>query len=173
MTYKECLIESMDMLCKDNKTLFVGYNVKYGRANGTLVNVDEKKLIETPVAENLMMGMSIGLSINGYKPVVYFERFDFILNAMDAMVNHLDKLKDISNEEYDPKVIIRVVIGGSKKPLFTGITHTQDFTEAIIKMVKFPVIKLENKEKINQYYTFAYNCNTSVMLIEERDLYDT
>lgn len=172
MKYKDALQQSMELLSTDTKRVFLGYNVRCGsKANGTLKNVNENQLIETPVAENLMMGMAIGMSIKGYKPVVYFERFDFILNALDSIVNHLDKMKEISKNEYDPSVIIRVVIGGSKNPLFTGITHTQDYTEAIKKMVSFPVIKLENSSDIIKYYEFAHLTNNSIMLIEERDRY--
>jgi pyruvate/2-oxoglutarate/acetoin dehydrogenase E1 component len=173
MKYKEILTDMMGLLATNKDCRFIGYNVKYGsKANGTLKNIDDKQLIETPIAENLMVGMAIGMAIDGLRPVVYFERFDFIMNAMDAIVNHLDKIKTISNGEYDPKVIIRVNIGGTKKPLYTGITHTQDFTEAMIKLVTFPVVKLDTISKIQENYTIAAQWKSSMMLIEERDRFD-
>jgi pyruvate dehydrogenase E1 component beta subunit len=173
MKYKDALRQSMTFLSEDLNCRFLGYNVKYGsKANGTLVNINNNQLIETPVAENLMVGMAIGMSIEGLKPVVYFERFDFILNALDSIVNHLDKIEKLSNNEYNPKVIIRVNIGGTKKPLFTGLTHTQDFTEVLSKMVSFPVIKLVTVNDIIKYYVLASKWETSMMLIEERDRYE-
>jgi pyruvate/2-oxoglutarate/acetoin dehydrogenase E1 component len=42
--------------------VFIGYNVKYGNAMGTLKNIPDSQKIETPVAENLMSGLAIGLS---------------------------------------------------------------------------------------------------------------
>jgi pyruvate dehydrogenase E1 component beta subunit len=173
MKYKEALKNSMNLLATDKDCRFVGYNVRYGsKANGTLKEVEVDKLIETPVAENLMAGIAIGMSIEGLKPVVYFERFDFILNALDSIVNHLDKIETISNAEYKPKVIIRVNIGGTKNPLFTGITHTQDFTDVLFKMVSFPVIKLLSVADVIKYYTVAANWKTSMILVEERDRYE-
>jgi pyruvate/2-oxoglutarate/acetoin dehydrogenase E1 component len=173
MKYKDALKQSMTLLSEDSNCRFLGYNVKYGsKINGTLKDIDENKLIETPVAENLMAGMAIGMSIEGLKPVVCFERFDFILNALDSIVNHLDKMNVISKGEYDPKVIIRVVIGSIKKPLFTGITHTQDLTESISKMVNFPVIKLSSVDEVIKYYYEASKWKSSMMLIEERDRYE-
>jgi pyruvate/2-oxoglutarate/acetoin dehydrogenase E1 component len=175
MTYKESLTTSMDLLAMDPKTVFVGYNVRRGSmANGTLVNVPKKQLIETPVAENLMMGMAVGLSLEGFLPVVYFERFDFILNAMDAIINHLDKLAVLSTGQFKPKVIIRIVVGANA-PLFTGPTHTQDFTEALRKLVSFPVIQLASLHPRDGQPTTIYGnalaSPTSTAIVEYRELY--
>jgi len=171
MTYKECIIKSTDKLAKNPAVIFLGYNVKIGMAGGTLKNVPEDQLFETPVAENLMSGIAIGLSLEGFIPVVYYERFDFILNALDAIVNHLDKIEKISKGEFKPKVIFRVVVGMKNKPFYTGITHTQDFTEAMKRMVSFPIIKL-TKDNIEETYQKAIDSKQSIMIIEEKELYE-
>jgi len=171
MTYKDSLIAAMDELATDPKRVFVGYNVRYGsKANGTLIHVNDSQLIETPVAENLMAGMAVGLSLGGFKPVVYIERFDFILNAMDAIVNHLDKLDKLSNGQFKPTALIRVVIGSKKSPLFTGPTHTQDFTEAMRHLVSFPVYNAFNVSPLDCYRQAA-ELKTSCLVIEYRDFY--
>ncbi len=165
----------MEFLAQDPKTIFVGYNVKYGsKGDGTLINIPEHQLYETPVAENLMMGIAIGLSLEGFKPLVYYERFDFILNALDSIVNHLDKIKKMSRGEFEPKVIIRAVVGGKKKPFFTGLTHTQDFGDAINQMVDFPVQRIKHNTNIKGMYQWIYEHeDRSVLVIEEKDKYDT
>ena len=66
---------------------------------GTLKDVPDDQKIETPVAENLMVGLAIGMSFEGFKPVVYFERHDFMLVAADAISNHIDKIERISHGE--------------------------------------------------------------------------
>jgi pyruvate/2-oxoglutarate/acetoin dehydrogenase E1 component len=121
------------------------------------------------VAENLMVALAIGMSLEDYLPIVYFERFDFILNALDAIVNHLEKIKDISHNEYDPQVIIRAVVGNKNAPLFTGATHTQDFTEALSKLTSIPVVKLPyDSQKIMEIYKTSKSC----IIVEEKDCYD-
>lgn len=173
MTYKEAIIEATTELAKNPKTIFLGYNVKKGKANGTFKNVPENQIFETPVAENLMLGLATGLSLEGYLPVVYIERFDFILNALDAIVNHLEKIEPMSHGEYKPKVIIKVAIGIKNKPLYSGLTHTQDFTEAMEKLLKMPVIKL--KKDYNHIFNTYMNSeiySNSIMIIEEKELYD-
>lgn len=177
ISYKEALTRSMTEMAKDPLVCFVGYGVKKGRAAGTLKDVPEAQLIETPVAENLMAGLAIGLSLTGRRPVVYIERFDFILNALDAIVNHLDKFQRLSKEQFSPAIILRVVAGNKNKPLFTGLTHTQDFTDAMRKLVTFPVERLESAEGIEAAYSNAHASltrkppfNSSTMLVELKDL---
>jgi pyruvate/2-oxoglutarate/acetoin dehydrogenase E1 component len=173
MTYKEALTQAMTDLARDPRRVFVGYNVRYGsKANGTLAHVPESQLLETPVAENLMMGLAIGLALEGFKPVVWYERFDFVLNASDAIVNHLDKLKMISRGEYAPAVIIRANVGSSTKPLFTGVTHTQDFTKAFRALVSFKVAPLRDVPQIQAEYAAAGASGESSMFVEYRDLYE-
>lgn len=174
MTYKEELTTAMDSLAKDLKARFIGYGVRYGgKAMGTLKNVPEHQLIETPVAENLMVGLAVGMALRGFKPLVFIERFDFILNAADAIVNHLDKLARMSKGEFAPGVILRVVVGNKKKPLYTGETHTQDFTEAFRKMLWMSVIATPHDMGAQEAYGYAEAAQRrgeSTMIIERKDL---
>jgi pyruvate/2-oxoglutarate/acetoin dehydrogenase E1 component len=176
MTYKEIISDSLTEISKDDKIVHIGYNVLYGHAGGVLDGVKEEQMMETPVAENLMMGVAIGMSLEGFLPVVHFERMDFILNALDAIVNHLDKMEKMSRGEFRPACIIRCVVGNTKKPLYTGLTHTQDFTNALIEMVDMPVITLNHPPIIKQRYVRAYNDmklrHKSTILVEFKDKWD-
>jgi len=173
LTYKDALTSANQMLAADAAMRFIGYGLKKGRALGTLKNIDEAKIIESPVAENLMVGMAIGLALKGYKPLVFIERMDFILNALDAIVNHLDKARRLSQGEFSPGAIIRCVIGNRDKPLYTGITHIQDFSEALHHLVSFPVRQLHNPADIESAYAQAkadIDQGRSTILVEYKDL---
>lgn len=166
----------MVMLAKDPATIFIGYGLKRGRAGGTIPEVPDSMLIETPVAENLMTGLAIGLSLAGRRPLVYFERFDFALNAADAIVNHLDKAKDISRGEFDPGVLFRCVVGNENKPLYTGMTHTRNHSDAFRSMLRFPVAELATPQQVKDEYEASYvwggegtACRSS-MLVEFKEL---
>lgn len=172
--YREQLTLAMDNLAADKAVRFIGYGVKIGgRALGTLKNVPEDRLIETPVAENLMVGLATGMSLAGLRPLVFIERMDFILNALDAIVNHLGAARKISRGQFQPAAILRVVVGNRHKPLYTGPTHVQDFTEAIRQMVDFPVVRLTGPEQIAPAYFEAHeglHGGRSTMLVEHKDM---
>ena len=121
MNYKECLTEAMTLLAQDERTIFLGQSVAYpGSALFlTLEGVPCHKKIELPVAEEMQMGMSIGLSLMGYIPISIYPRFDFLLLATSQLANHLDKCAEMTHEEFKPKVIIRTCVG-STSPLILG-----------------------------------------------------
>lgn len=170
--YKDALIAANTKLGLDPKSRFIGYGLMRGRAMGTLKQVEDSRIVETPVAENLMLGLAIGLSLKGCLPVVFVERMDFVLNAMDAIVNHLDKMEEISRGEFKPAAIIRCVVGNQNKPLYTGVTHTQDLSAGVREMVSFPVVQLKTSEVIAGEYDEARQrqlSGVSTILVEYKD----
>lgn len=171
MNYGEAVKKSMETLAQDSKTIFVGYNLIHGsKAYGSLKDVSPEKIIETPVAENLMAGLSTGLAIEGYKPILIFERHDFMLNALDGIVNHLDKLGQLSGKEYLAPVIIRAILG-SNYPINPGPQHDQDFTEPFRKMIKMPIYDPKNSSQVLKAYKKAEHAKQPIMIIERRDFY--
>lgn len=137
MKYKQELIKSMNYLAKKPNTIFLGQSVEFsGNAiYNTLIGVPNKKKLEMPVFEDAQMGMSLGLAMNGFVPITCYPRFDFLILAMNQLVNHLDKFRRMSNNEFKPRVIIRTSIG-AKKPLDGGLQHTQDFTKMFKNILK-------------------------------------
>jgi len=171
MSYKEEITKANTQLALDPKTRFIGYGLMKGRALGTLKFVPDTQIIETPVAENLMMGMAIEMAIIGLKPVVFIERMDFLMNAMDALVNHLDKVKDISHGEFDPKVIIRCIVGNTKKPLYTGATHIQNFSSPMVEILQnTSIYALGDSNMVEGTYRIVMERSNSAILIEYKDL---
>ena len=176
MTYKDHIKVACYRAAKDHRVVFIGYNVRFGgKGGGAYYGINEAQLIETPLAENLMAGIAIGMSLDGYRPVLYFERCDFILIALDAIVNHLDKMAKLSGGKFNPCAIIRVVIGNTDKPLYTGLTHTQNFHKALAKLVSFPVVRLTSNFRVVPAWEAAYDRlmgGESTLLIEYKDLYE-
>jgi len=164
----------MEMLSHHPRTCVCGYNVSKigGFFAGTLSGFPEDRIHELPLAESSMTGIAIGMSLDGWIPILAFERMDFVLLALDQIVNTLDKLALLSNGLHKPAVIIRCVVGNSQGPLFTGPTHCQDFSKAIREMVSFPVVQLKWPAQIVLEYSKALDAalsGRSTMLVEEKD----
>ena len=98
MKYKEELIKAMKWLGEKENTLFLGQATACsGHAiSGTLTEVPKDKLIELPVMEEVQMGMCTGLSLEGYVPVSIYPRFNFMMLAVNQLINHIDKMKHMS-----------------------------------------------------------------------------
>ena len=117
------------------------------------------------------MGMSIGLALNGFIPVTCYPRFDFFILSMNQTVNHLDKLKLISSNEFNPFVIIRVLVGG-KKGIDAGPQHTGNYTIPMKKMLKYlKIVELKNSSQIYKSYRNSIKKKESTLFIEYSDSY--
>ena len=167
--FKDAINQMMTEIGKMN-SVFIGYNVTNGDAMGTLKGVDKSQKIETPVAENLMTGLGIGMSFEGFKPVVYYERHDFMLVAADAIINHVNHIERISHGEYKVPVILRTVVADSG-PFYSGPTHSQDFTEGFRQMVDFPIyVPTTGKEAVIAYRN-AMNSSRPCMTVEKKSCF--
>ena len=173
MRYKDELIRSMKWLGEKDNTLFLGQATLFsGHAiSNTLVDVPKEKLIELPVMEEVQMGMSTGLSLEGYVPITIYPRFNFMMLSINQLVNHMDKMKEMSKGLLIPKVIVRVAVG-AKKPMDGGSQHTQDFTESIKHMLTdTKLVELTEPEQVFSTFEDAYNRNGSTVVVEWGDFY--
>jgi pyruvate/2-oxoglutarate/acetoin dehydrogenase E1 component len=166
----------MEFLARQDSVVFLGQAVKVagtGMSN-TLKDVPQEKRIELPVCEDMQMGITNGLALNGFVPVTIFPRWNFLLLATNQLVNHLDKIPAISQGNFQPKVIIRTSIG-SERPLHPQHQHVGDYTEAFSKMfTNIDIIVLNEPEDIFTSYEKAYfrNDSKSTVLVEYGDYYN-
>ena len=157
MTYKDELTNAMDLLAKDKRVIFIGQNIVYPGSimSSSLNGIPNSKKIELPLIEDAQMGMSIGLALEGYVPVSIYPRIDFLIIATNQLVNHLDKIEEMSCGRFKPKVIIRTAIG-STKPLYPGLQQCSDYTDGFRHMLKtIEVIKLTRSKDIIPAYVHA------------------
>ncbi len=176
MRYFDELKRSMNYLAADPRVVFLGQAVACaGTAmTNTLADVAKVKLLELPVDEELQMGMANGLAIAGQVPVSIFPRWNFLILAMNQIVNHLDKFSLMSGGRYQPKVIIRTGIG-SQRPLHPQHQHVGDFTDALRLMCgNVEVIRLDEPEQVFPAYEKALmrSDGKSTIVVEWGDFYN-
>ena len=176
MKYFDELKRSMDWLGKKEDTLFLGQAVEYaGTAmTNTLKEVNKDKLFEMPVNEDMQMGITTGIALDGSVPISLFPRWNFLLLAANQVVNHLDKISLMSYGGYTPKVIIRTSIG-SQRPLHPQHQHIGDFTGGFRAMCDtIEVIRLDEPDQVFRAYQRAYEREDgkSTILVEWGDNYN-
>ena len=176
MKYFDELRRAMNYLAENEKTVFIGQAVEVpGTAmSNTLKDINARKLIELPVAEEMQMGITTGLALNGNIPISIFPRWNFLVLAMNQLINHLDKINVMSKGGFKVKTIIRTGIG-SQRPLHPQQQHIGDFTEGVKKMCNtIDIIKLNEPEDIFPSYEKALNRKdgNSTLLVEFGDYYN-
>ena len=171
--YLDALTESMQLCMDDPSTIFIGQQIVYygNPMSKTIEGLPKERMIETPVMEETQMGMSIGLSMVGHKVVTFYPRWDFLICAVNQLVNHADKLQIMSDGEWKPNIIVRVG-KGSDKPLDPGHQHKADYTEPFRQiMTNATIVKLDSVDKIKPAYTNAIKKGGLHILVEYPELY--
>jgi len=93
----------------------------------TTLNLEEKfgsnRVFDMPTSENAMTGIAIGMSMNGFKPLMTHQRLDFFLLAMDQLVNSASKWHYMFGSKISIPITIRLIIG---RGWGQGPTHSQN-----------------------------------------------
>jgi len=164
LSYRAELKAAMESIAEDDKSIFVGQAIAFaGTAmSASFADIATEKLLESPVDEELQLGMSIGLGLSGYAPVSVFPRWNFLLLALNQLINHLDKAREVFNFEIPPKVLIRTSIGSSS-PMHPGPQHLGDFTDAVRMLsTNLEFVSLESAEQIRPAYRDAFQRDDGV-----------
>jgi pyruvate/2-oxoglutarate/acetoin dehydrogenase E1 component len=168
--YHKTIREEMNKLAEIKNTIFLGQQVSSESMYSTLDGISQSKRREMPVSEDLQLGVSIGLALEGYLPISIYQRMDFLPRAADQLINHLNLFKEMSRGMYNPKVIIRTTIG-TNTPMDVGPQHKQDLTEMWQCVLNFPVVKVTTIEEVKEAYELARKIDSSILIIEEQSKY--
>ena len=169
--YNAELVRAMEWLAAQPGTGFVGQAVKYAGTGmfDSLKTIPDNRKLEFPVAENFQVGFCTGLALTGLTPICIMPRWNFLICATDQIINHLDKLVDMSDGGYHPRVIIRVAVG-TEIPVDPQDQHRGNFADAFRSMLKnTTVVELHNPEDIVPAYEAAYDRFGSTILVEFPD----
>ena len=161
------LTKAMTWLGEQPDTIFIGQSVLYPgtRMSETLEGVPREKRVEMPVAEDMQLGISIGLSLEGFFPVSIYPRWNFLLCAANQLVNHLDRIEEYS--EYRPRVIVRTAVWGNN-PLDPGPQHCDDCSQAFADTLRrVPVVKLTDGCNPLKEYQEWFDEQRSVLIVED------
>jgi pyruvate dehydrogenase E1 component beta subunit len=111
---REALVEEMR---RDEDVFVLGEDVRLGGVFLlTLRLVDEfgpDRILDTPISESGFLGMSIGAAIEGMRPVIDFQYGDFLLTAMDQLVQQATKLRYMSGGQLTVPLVLQLPTGAS------------------------------------------------------------
>jgi len=83
----------------------------YGTLKDIGKRIGKARMIEMPVAENGLCGIAVGAALMGKRPVISFHRVEFVLLAIEQIVNHAAKAHYLSQGRHRVPLLIRLIIG--------------------------------------------------------------
>lgn len=138
----------------------------------SMTDLDKKygvdRIIDTPVSESACTGAAVGASLAGMRPIVVHPRIDFMLYAMDAVVNQAAKWSHMVGGQAHPAVTIRGIInrGGEQ-----GAQHSQALHSWFAHIPGLRVVMPATVADARDLLIASVLCDDPVMFIDDRWLY--
>ncbi|WP_240376824.1 alpha-ketoacid dehydrogenase subunit beta [Bacillus piscicola] len=117
MTMIEGVRDAMRLMLKENDDVLilgedVGINGGVFRATeGLYEEFGEDRVIDTPLAESGIIGNSIGLAVNGFRPIAEIQFLGFIYPAFNQLMTHATRLRQRSMGRYTVPLVVRAPYG--------------------------------------------------------------
>jgi acetoin:2,6-dichlorophenolindophenol oxidoreductase subunit beta len=176
ITYREAIRESMHSALKTNSnSLIYGLGVTdhtgiFGTTLGLEDEFGGQRVFDTPISEDSMTGFALGLSLSGIYPIHIHIRNDFMLLAMNQIVNSIAKYRYTYGGSFQAPMLIRSVIGRSWGQ---GAQHSQSLQSLFGHIPGLTVVMPSSASRVLETYDYAVNHYPNpVISLEHRLLYD-
>ncbi|MCB1737076.1 MAG: alpha-ketoacid dehydrogenase subunit beta [Gammaproteobacteria bacterium] len=174
-SYGEAILEGFSYLLEtDPKVFILGQGLwSPWYVGNTMTGLDKRfgpeRVLDSPVSESACTGAAVGASLCGYRPIMVHPRIDFMLYAMDAIVNQAAKWSHMLGGQASPAVTIRGIVnrGGEQ-----GAQHSQALHAWFAHVPGLRVVMPASVEDARDLLIAATLCDDPVVYIDDRWLYD-
>lgn len=83
----------------------------FGQYRGFLDAFGPDRVVSTPISESTIMGAGLGAALVGTRPIIEMRIFDFVMCAMDELVNQIAKIRYMFGGQAKPAVVVRMPHG--------------------------------------------------------------
>ncbi len=176
ITYRQALNDTLgEELARDPNVLLMGEEIgvfqgSYRITEGLLQEFGPKRVVDTPIAEEGFVGLAIGAAMLGLRPVVEIMTINFILVAIDQVVNHASKIHYMFGGQVRVPLVIRAPSGGTGQ---LAATHSQSFENWFAYCPGLKVVAPATPYDAKGLMRSAVRDDDPVMFIESLALYDT
>lgn len=167
----QAILEATDQTLKKDKSLILigeGINDPKG-IFGTTSNLSKKygknRVIESPISENGITGISIGLAINNFKVLLIHQRVEFALLSIEQIFNNAAKSFYVTNGKHKVPIVIRMVIG---RGWGQGPAHSQSFETIFSYVPGLKVLIPSSAYDAKGMLISAINDPNPVLILEHR-----
>jgi 2-oxoisovalerate dehydrogenase E1 component beta subunit len=129
LTYLEAIREALaEEMRRDPKVFVLGedvgsYGGAFGATQGLFEEFGEMRVVDTPISESAIIGISIGAALRGYRPVAEMQFADFISCGFDQIVNQAATLRYRYGGRASVPIVVRAPSGGC---VSGGLYHSQN-----------------------------------------------
>ena len=174
LTMREAISQALwEEMERDERVIILGEEVgvwggTYAVTKGFYDHFGPERVLDTPIAEGVIIGAANGAAMAGLKPVAELMTINFAFLAMDQIVNHSAKLRSMFGGQFNVPVVIRAVGGGGRQ---LGATHSQTPDAVFAHFPGLKVVAPGTPHDAKGLLKSAIRSDDPVLFIEHATLY--
>jgi pyruvate/2-oxoglutarate/acetoin dehydrogenase E1 component len=141
-----------------------------GSTRGLVQKFGPQRVFGTPLSEDAMTGVAIGAAMAGMRPIHVHIRMDFLMLAMNQLVNIASKAHYMYNGQVKVPLVVRSMIG---KSWGQGAQHSQGLHSMFMHVPGLKVVAPSNAYDAKGCMIAAIRDDNPVIIVEHRLLYGT
>jgi pyruvate dehydrogenase E1 component beta subunit len=158
---------------RDDRVLIMGEDVgvfqgAFKVTEGLMDEFGEKRVRDTPISENTIVGTGVGAAMAGLRPVVELMTVNFALLAMDQIVNHAAAIPYMFGGQVRVPLVVRMPGGGGHQ---LGPTHSHSFEAMYLQVPGLLVAAPSTPADAKGLLKAAIRNDNPVIFIEHETLY--
>jgi pyruvate dehydrogenase E1 component beta subunit len=175
ITYREALNQALhEEMERDERVFVMGeevalYEGAYKVTKGLLGRFGERRVKDTPIAEEVIVGAAVGAAMGGLRPVAEMMTWNFAILAFDQIINHAAKIRYMFGGQVKVPLVVRGPQGGGKQ---LGAQHSQSVETWLVHCpglkVAVPAMPADAKGLLKT----AIRDDDPVMFLEHEILYN-
>jgi pyruvate/2-oxoglutarate/acetoin dehydrogenase E1 component len=174
MRYREALRQALREEMRDDERVFLmGEDIgvfqgAFKVTQGLLEEFGEKRVRDTPISENTIVGMGVGAAMAGLRPVVELMTVNFSLLALDQIVNSAASIRYMFGAQVAVPIVIRMPQGAGHQ---LGPTHSHSFEALYLHVPGLLVAVPSTPADAHGLLKAAIRDDNPVIFIEHETLY--
>jgi 2-oxoisovalerate dehydrogenase E1 component beta subunit len=176
LNYIDAITEALDQeLARDQRVFILGEDI--GLSGGVfkatahlLDKYGEERVLDTPLAEGVIIAASIGSAMMGFRPVPEIQFTDFITPAMDQLVQQAAKIHYRSAGGYSCPITVRICCGGG---VSGGLYHSQENAAWFVHEPGLKVVMPSTPYDAKGLLLASIRDSSPVLFFEHKKLYRT
>jgi pyruvate dehydrogenase E1 component beta subunit len=175
VTFRQALNETLrEELTRDENVFLIGEEIgnfegSYKITASLLKEFGPRRVVDTPIAENGFVGLATGAAMLGLRPIVEIMTINFIILAMDEIVNHAAKIYYMFGGQCPIPLVIRTPGGGGQQ---LSATHSQNLEVWFAHVPGLKVVAPSTPEDAKGLLHSAVLDNNPVIFLENLALYN-
>ena len=174
LTYANAICEAqIEEMTRDDSVFIIGEDVDieggvFNLTMGVLERFGKRRLVGTPISEEAFCGLAAGAGMTDLRPIVEIMYIDFILMAMDPVINQIPKIPFVSGGQFKMPVTIRAQAGAGT---VEGAHHSQSFEATFANTPGYKVCMPATVYDAKGLLKSAIRDDGPVLVIENRVLF--